>query len=72
MKTKDGDGNVRPNQVIEYTWIDIPLEFTKESVGRPCDTYMVNPKVADYIDKLEAEIIKNEEMIFMLTKKNNS
>ncbi len=48
------------HNIIEYSWVGIPNKTNY-------DEYMVNPAVADYIEKLE-DIIKGYEKILNLKK----
>jgi len=59
------DGTPSPVVIIDHVWFEIPKETT-ELVKY--DEYLLRPAVADYIEKLENEIKKNEETIALLIK----
>ena len=57
-------GKLIPNVTIEFTYIEIP----KSDIKSDFNEYLVNSQVADYIEKLENEILNNEKIIAHLLK----
>ncbi len=58
------NGQLTPNVTVEYTYIVIPKAIDDSKFNE----YLVNSEVADYIEKLENEIISNEKTIENLIK----
>jgi hypothetical protein len=52
---KEGGKRV-PNVRTEKAWITIPVKASKDSTPINTETYLVQPRVADYIEKLEGKI----------------
>ena len=50
------DGKKTPNVRTEKAWIVIPVKVNKETTPINNETYLVPPRVADYIEKLERKI----------------
>lgn len=50
------DGNKLPNVIIEKTWIAIPVAADNSNTPINKETYLVNPRVAEYIDMLERKV----------------
>lgn len=55
-KGKKIKGDLLPIEVFQKCWIDVPIERTKEGVAAPIETYLVPPRVADYIELLESKL----------------
>ena len=45
------DGEKVPNVITENSWIVIPIKSSRET-----ETFLVQPRVADYIVKLEKQL----------------
>ena len=50
------DGKKVPNLRTEKAWIVIPVKSNKDTIPIDMETYLVQPRVADYIEKLESKI----------------
>jgi len=50
------DGKKVANVRTEKAWIVIPVKASKETTPINTETYLVQPRVADYIEKLERKI----------------
>ena len=50
------DGKKVPNVRTEKAWIVIPVKASKGTTSINIETYLVQPRVADYIEKLERKI----------------
>jgi len=61
-KLKKVDGTNHDSTIIEYIWIEIPC--VSDNIHK-LEPFMVNGKVADYIESLE-DIIKGYEKILNL------
>lgn len=64
-KLKNSGGSNASTTTIEYVWVEIP--YITENINK-MEPFMVNAKIADYIENLEG-IIKGYEKIIAL--KNN-
>lgn len=50
------NGSLVPNEIIEYTWLTLPIDIKHPISGANSTECLVNPLVADYIEALETEI----------------
>ena len=50
------NNKVVPNIKLEKAWIVIPVKSNKNTTLVNTETYLVQPRVADYIVKLESKI----------------
>ena len=50
------NNKVVPNVKLEKAWIVIPVKSNKNTTPVNTETYLVQPRVADYIVKLESKI----------------
>ena len=50
------DGSEVPNIKSEYAWIVVPVETNKDTSPINNETYLIQPRVADYIILLESKI----------------
>ncbi len=51
---KKQDGTIVPNVMQELAWIEIGIE--SESIPANTESFLVNPRIADYIVLLESKI----------------
>lgn len=50
------NGKRVPNVRHEYAWIVVPVKTSAETTPINTETYLVQPRVADYIELLESKI----------------
>jgi hypothetical protein len=50
------NGDKVPNIRLEKAWIIIPIKSNKNTTPKNTETYLVQPRVADYIVLLESKI----------------
>lgn len=51
------NGDKIPNVRTEKAWVDIPIKTNKDTTPLNTESYLVQPRIADYIEKLEKQII---------------
>lgn len=53
------NGKKIPNLIMQKAWFEVPVKTDKEDNSIDFETYLLPPRVADYIEKLE-KIVGND------------
>jgi len=52
------NGDKVPNTRIEHAWYVVPVRSNKDTTPINNESYLIQPRVADYIDLLEKKLLK--------------
>lgn len=52
------NGDKVPNTQRQYAWYVIPVKSNKDTTPINNESYLIQPRVADYIDLLENKLLK--------------